>query len=480
MTDHHTPPGADSFLDRVRATIQEHGMFKPGARILVGISGGPDSVALLHALLQLAREQSLTLGVAHVNHCLRGDESDRDACFVASLAKKYELPLYLESIDVGGLKDELGLSLEETARIARRKFFFSIIHKHHYSHIALGHHADDNAEWMLLSLIRGAGAGGLSGIPPVNGQIVRPLFSTSRNQILNYCKELGLDWVQDSTNTDQGILRNKIRHQLIPRLADEYNPNISQSLNRLSNILRQENQWMDSLATDILGQCSTASDSGLEIALPLFLEHPLPLQRRVLRQAIVKIRGNTRKITLTHIDDILGICSLENQTRQVHLPDGLQALRKDESLVFVLHQNPGWARVPDTDQPDWKIILDKPGTFFAPQANLSIACTMEKTAGPLEFGQDPLVVYLDPAQASFPLVLRPWRPGDRFIPSGMEGSQKVKKFLCDRKMPDHIRRKVCVLTHEDTILWVVGHRVAEPARLLSQTTDVLVCKVFLA
>ena len=480
MTKGHVPPIVEPFLEQVRLTIREHGMTVQGARILVGVSGGPDSVALLHAMASLQEEYAMTLGVAHVNHCLRGQESDRDALFVEKLAENLHIPFYVKTTNVAAAQKKSGLSLEETAREVRKDFFASLVQKHAYDRIALGHHADDNAEWILISLIRGAGTGGLSGIPPVNETVVRPLFNLTRKEILRYCQDHNLDWVLDSTNQDQSILRNRVRLHLLPMLEEQYNPSILRGLNRLSRILREEHQWMDGLAREFLDQYLKPLQCGAEIPLKPLGKSPLPIQRRIILLAMAQVRGSTRKTSWTHVRDVLDICSSGKFTGQIHLPDGLEARRTRNAIAFVRHASPDWAHAKQEHNQDWQLILDGPGAYSVPHAGLSVTCTVEDNAAHFEYGQDALEAFLDLDCAPFPLVLRPWQPGDRFFPLGADGTQKVKKFLTDHKIYAQDRKNIYVLSSSKGIVWIVGHRVAETAKIQSKTNRILRCKVLLA
>ncbi|SHL11977.1 tRNA(Ile)-lysidine synthase [Desulfatibacillum alkenivorans DSM 16219] len=480
MTAGHVPPIVDPFMEKVRQCVKEHAMLFRGARVLAGVSGGPDSTALVHVLSRLQKEFALQLGVAHVNHCLRGEESDRDALFVQEMANSLDLPFHPETVDVAAAQKESGLSLEEAAREARKAFFSRVMQEHGYDLAALGHHADDNAEWMLISLIRGTGAGGLSGIPPVNGKTVRPLFKLTRKEILEYCRENDLKWVQDSTNQDQSILRNQIRLHLLPILESQYNPAIVQGLNRLSDILRLEHQWMDGMARDFLDEHAKPIKNGLELSLVHLVTQPLAMQRRIVLQAMAQVRGNTRKTSWTHVHDVLNLTSRGKSGSQAHLPDGLEARRVQRKLEFILHGSPDWARTPSQPGEEWRVVLDGPGTYRIPQAGLTLVCCEEKKTENPFISEDPMEVCMDLERASFPLTFRPWKPGDRFTPLGAGGTQKVKKFLIDHKVPAQDRQNIYVLTNRETVLWLVGRRLAEPAKILSKTRRILRCKVFLA
>jgi tRNA(Ile)-lysidine synthase len=250
-------------LRTVRETIARHKMFEPGDSVLVAVSGGPDSVALIHILNTISREYSIRLAVAHLNHSLRERESDRDAEFVEALAEHFDWPFYLEKKDVRGFRRRRHLSLEEAARQVRYAFFDATASNEGFKKIALGHHGDDNAELVLMNLLRGSGPLGLSGIAPVrDSKIVRPLIDLKRSQILEYISEKKIAFVTDSSNRDPAYRRNKIRHHLIPELKKFYNPAIVDSLNRLGAIVQAENKWFDGAIEPVFADCvlNRASD----------------------------------------------------------------------------------------------------------------------------------------------------------------------------------------------------------------------------
>ncbi|MBU1163704.1 MAG: tRNA lysidine(34) synthetase TilS, partial [Proteobacteria bacterium] len=207
----------NKLIKTVGATIKAYRMIEPGDSVIVGVSGGPDSVALLHIILSLAQQFSLRVGVAHLNHSLRQKDSDDDAEFVESLARKFDLPCYIKKEDVSKYRHEKKLSLEEAARIVRYRFFESVAEKYMFNKIALGHNAEDNAELVIMRLLRGSGPLGISGIPPVrNGKIIRPLIKLTKSELLEFLAVNELKFVLDKSNNDQRYLRNRIRHHLIP------------------------------------------------------------------------------------------------------------------------------------------------------------------------------------------------------------------------------------------------------------------------
>jgi tRNA(Ile)-lysidine synthase len=224
-TNDRKKPVEKKIVRTVKQAIAEHSMFQTGDRVLVAVSGGADSVALIYLLETLAPLFSFRLAIAHLNHCLREKESDRDAEFVLRLAQKLNLPVYLEKKDVHKYKRRHKLSLEEAARQVRYRFFNQVAKENGFNKIALGHHYDDNAELVLMFILRGSGPLGLSGIPAVRGdKIVRPLINVRRSEIIDYLTEKKLEYVSDTSNTDLNHQRNKLRHDLIPNILTSYNP----------------------------------------------------------------------------------------------------------------------------------------------------------------------------------------------------------------------------------------------------------------
>ena len=321
-------------LRTVTRTIKENAMVQSGDSVLVAVSGGADSVALIHLLYALAPTLSVRLAIAHLNHGLRLQESERDAEFVASLARNLKLPLFIDKIDVHDYRQRHKLSLEEAARNVRYNFLNQIAEENNFTKIAVGHHLDDNAELVLMFLLRGSGPLGLSGMPPKrsgmppgeDAKIIRPLIDVRRCEILDYLGQNKLEYVSDSTNTNRSYLRNRIRHDLIPELASKYNPNIVETLNRLASLTRSEEQWMETLVDPIYHSILTKQDpDSVYLSLNRLADLPLAARRRVLRKAIKEVKGNLRRIAFSHIAAILHLAAKSPASGSIDLPDGIQA-----------------------------------------------------------------------------------------------------------------------------------------------------------
>ncbi len=319
-------------------TIREHHMLAGEDRILIGVSGGPDSIALVRVLITLKEALGLSLGLAHMNHGLRGDESSRDENFVRDFAGDLGIPLSVESRDIKSFAKDNRLSLEEAGRNARYEFFNRIAEAEGYTRIALGHNRDDHVEQVLMSLIRGSGARGLRGIAPVRGGIIRPLIRVSKEDILDYLKETGQSFVMDSSNEDSAFLRNRVRHSLIPLLEKEFNPDIKTGLERLSHILSLEDDFMSDhtgQAYDAIRSDQTHDDQAQEILSirGLMDLHPA-LAGRVLRKGLLKVKGDLRRITHTHIRDIVTLIKASESNKSLDLPGQIRVYKKKRLLYI--------------------------------------------------------------------------------------------------------------------------------------------------
>ena len=483
-------PDRHPVVHTVAQTIADFDMLQPDDNVLVAVSGGADSVTLVHILQALAPLYSIRLGIAHLDHGLRGADADSDARFVAALADEFNLPCHTKKVDVNRYRKRRRLSLEEAARQVRYDFYRETAARYGYTKIALGHHADDNAESVLMFLIRGSGPTGMSGIPPVrNGNIIRPLIRLTRRQTKEYLDENGLAHISDSTNLDNRFLRNRIRNQLIPELKASYNPGIISSLNRLADIYRKENEWVEPLVVPIFEQLVIGTDRDrLVLSLTAFAEFPEAVQRRVVRKAIASVKGNLRRISLPHVDAVIRLAIIGPNRGALDLPDRIKVNRKGRALHFIKSAYPHRAGRSDNDSgkvPQFQYVIGKPFRqpvqLEVPEIRLQLRFSISKIEKPPEFqqgGQDEAIFDMD--KVTFPLVLRNVQPGDRFKPLGMTGSQKVKKYFIDHKVPHEQRSRYPVLLSQDQIIWVVGHRISEAYKVGVSTRKVLKAAMSLA
>ena len=473
-------------VQAVDQTLHAHRMLQTGDAVLVGVSGGPDSVALIHILHTLAPGYVLRLAMAHLNHGLRSAESDRDQAFVADLAKHLEMPLYVEKQDVRGYQKKHRLSVEEAARQVRYRFFHGTAARHGFHKIALGHQADDNAEQVLMAMLRGSGPLGLAGIPPVRPDgIVRPLIDLRHDQILDYLNARDVNYMVDSSNRDLRMLRNKIRTHLIPILQTEYNPKCVDSLNRLAAILSAEEEWIEDEIRSVFNEMllSEQKDS-VALNLGRLKQKPIAVQRRLIRAAVLKVKKNLRRIGFVHIDAVLELTQKDLPDGRLDLPDGIRIWRDQDTLLIA--KVPQKSHGPKSERiksapPEYAYQLPKAGDILIKEAGLKIRFSEMPVQQVSDWRQkERHIAFLDRDKVFFPLVIRNFRPGDRFSPLGVSGRQKLKKFFSDHKIPRAERRQCPIVLSRDKIIWVAGYRLDNAVKIDAQTRCVLKAELLLA
>ncbi len=470
-------------LQKVERVIAAYEMFGPHDKVLVGVSGGPDSVALLHVLLQLTPHYDLKLGIAHLNHGLRGKEADADAAFVATLAQRFELPVYIQKRDIHQYRIDEKLSLEEAARQIRYAFYHEVAEKNEFNKIALGHQANDNAEHVLMYLFRGSGTLGLSGIPPVrSGRIVRPLIRVTRSEIENYLAAAGLDYVIDRSNIDPKFIRNKIRHQLLPLLTSSYNPKLIETLNRLADIMRSEEQWIKDTIQRMFKDALVSSEpEALALSVPALNRNQRAARRRLIRMAVRTVKGDLRRINFGHVESSLML--LEKGKTYVHLDlPGSISVRRSGDVLFVTREKSNRRHLHLKDDGSevcsFNYVIPEPGfqpaTVCVKEAGVQLEFSktrVENIPDIRKTGQQ--VAFFDMNRLVFPLTLRNFQPGDRFRPLGMVGTQKVKDFFINHKIPRSYRRRCPILLSRDDIIWIVGYRIGDSVKVTEATADIL-------
>ncbi len=491
---HFMGPGKDrskrkvekKILRTVRQTIATHRMLAAGDSVLIAVSGGPDSVILAHVLHTLTAEYPLRLAIAHLNHCLRKKDSDRDAEFVADFARRLDVPFYTEKKDVIALQRSAHLSLEETARKIRYGFLEDIAARYGFNKIAIGHHSNDNAELVLMNLLRGSGPLGLSGIIPVrDGKIVRPLIHLKRSEIIDYIAEKKLPVVTDASNTDLSFRRNRVRHHLIPELEKSYNPGIIETLNRLGTIMRAEDQWFENVLRQDFNKCiSVKGPDAISLDIARFEGLATAAKRRIIRKAILSVKRDLRRITLLHIDAVLALVEKRPGVGCLNLPAGIRIVRNAAELTINKSENvipAGSDRSAGPVGVDYRYTITTPGVLSVKEAGATITLA--------EIGLDDLpdfndagknLAFFDMDCLQFPLVVRNTRPGDRFAPLGVNGTQKVKKYFIDNKIPGPQRRACPLLLSGGKIIWIAGHRIDNCVKVVSATRRILKAELLLA
>ena len=425
-------------LDSMERLIRAENLFPPGCRVLCAVSGGADSVCLLHSLWQMRKRLGISVAAAHYNHQLRGGESDRDERFVRALCTQLGgIPLVVGRGDVAGAARETGRGIEETARELRYAFLRRAAVELGASVIATAHNADDNAETVLLHLIRGSGLRGLTGIPVVRGDIVRPLLTTPRDKIELYNQMYGLSWVTDSSNRDEGFTRNRVRHQVLP-LLNKICPGVRERLNRTAGLLREDEDCLMEQA-GVLAQQAEGDYLEQRIPAALLREHHRAVSIRVVRILLGRLRRGNEDCAAVHLDGVLDLCGKTCPSAWLPLPGGLTAGREYDMLVLSARQ---------TAQPLTEVALAMPGVTRTGEWTLN--CRKVEYRGE---GQQPFRFYLSCEAGE--ITLRGRQTGDRLERPGRPG-KTVKKLLIEEKIPLRVRDTLPVLEIGGRLAAVAG------------------------
>ncbi len=449
-------------LKKVRETISRYGMTEPGERVIVAVSGGPDSVCLLDILNELSGELKISLVAAHYNHGLRNGEDEFETGLVRGMAESMGIPFEAEKSAFLSKEDA---SIEEKAREARYAFLQKVMGRYRACKIAMGHNLNDQAETVLMRMIRGSGPSGLAGIPPVRDKgIIRPLINIKREEIMAYVSARRLSYALDSSNSDTRYLRNRIRLELLPLMQD-YQPRIIEHLGRLSDILKEEEDFLELMAAEWVDK-ESQKDSAGNIFVPVSSLEKLhtALKNRVIRLLLKNRVKNLRRIDSDHIRSISDLIGSRNPQAALNLPVSLIVRKVYDRLIFSLGK--------EQPIPDFSYSVPGPGTVYLEALDRTIR--IEEIDGGMDpcSGSNEISACLDADMIQFPLFVRNFRPGDRFIPLGMKGHRKIKDFFIDLKVPSEIRVLTPILTSQDNIVWICGYRIDERYKVTDKTSKI--------
>ncbi len=476
----HTTSRRPALLDRVVRTIQERRLFSPGQHLLLAVSGGPDSIALLSLLATLAPSWRLKLTVVHFNYGLRSSESDGDETFVSSFCQARNIPLVVRRPVLA--KQRRASSLQQLARWARYEAMKSLAHELHADRIVTGHTANDQAETMLMWMLRGAGLTGLTGMPFIRDKIIaRPLLRTTREEILSYLKQENLSYRQDSSNLTGLYRRNQVRRDLLPVMED-ITPGIVRLLERQADILRTDDAYLEQVVDELYRSLITVDAKG-EQRFERQAVDVLPdaLKRRLVRHILKSTDRELRAPSLRVVESVLRFLSGKSKGRRVSLR-GADIIRDRERMVVIRPKGQDQAsdRRPAIPVAGPVPVL-VPSTVYWPGTGQEIHVQemTRQAAEPLLKHRTRERAVFDMARLSAPLVLRPWQAGDRIHPRGMRGkSKKLQDFFTDSKLTREERTRIPLLASPEGILWVVGQREDERFVARKHTSRCLVATVY--
>ncbi len=443
--------------------------------VIVAVSGGPDSMALLHVLAKLSKDFSLKLTAAYIDHGLRPEETAQEKELVRIQSKKLNIQFVSGSVGVKKHADQNKISVEHAARTLRHNFLKETAKKLGAQKIALAHTADDQAEELLIRLVRGTGRKGLSGMSIHNSMLIRPFLRFPKKRLLDYLARYDIPWLQDSSNMERIFLRNKIRLDLIPYLEKHFNPGISRTLLKTAEVLESEEKLLEEIAENA---CTISFERGkkpsqnLTIKIAEFSTFPIAIQRRVLESAFHKMRN---KPSVRHIEQLLHQIDKGHQNSILHFSSGLRSIKRTGKLLFsypagIVHQRGNLIKFASKY---YELAVAGPGSYRIEETGVTV--TLE-CIDCLPEGYDSYEeqnIFLDLDKVSFPMLLRSPLAGDRFHPLGAPGSKKVGDYMTDRKIPKEERDKIPILLDTETIIALPGMQIDNRFRITDSTRNVL-------
>ncbi len=444
----------DKFLE----TIKEYKLLDQGDHVLVAVSGGADSTALLHLLDFCKGKFKTALHVAHLNHLIRKGDAELDVRFVEGLAQRLNIPITVESLDVQILAKEKKLSLETAARQARYDFYERIAKKVGANKIAVGHTADDNVETFLMRILRGTGLKGLCGIPPKRRKIIRPLIKIWRREIEDYVGALKLVPRRDYTNYESKYMRNRVRMKLIPQLKI-YNLNIKEIILQTILLLTEDSGYLEAKTEEALQQSLLEdSENEVQLKIPEIREFELPIQGYLIRKAIEKVKGNLMELYYKHVREILDKLELKERW-ELHLPGGIFVIGSQDRLMITR------GRPKAIPKKSYFHSLSVPGKIEIKELGkkLHVSFSEEKIS------DDPQVAFVDYAALGKNIIVRNKQEGDKFYPLGMKGSKKLQDFFVDEKIPIEERDSIPIVESGGKIIWVGGLRIDDRVKVTKKT-----------
>ena len=461
-----------SLCSRVERAIERDALLPPGVRVLVACSGGADSVALSDLLCALAPRCPWSVaGLVHVNHRLRGAAADEDEEFCRELAGALEVPIIVERVDVAARARADRISVEAAGHRIRYEVFQGAVEAGVADRIATAHTRDDQAETVLLRLLRGAGPAGLAGIRPRAGAVVRPLLDVRRSELRDYLRARSLSHREDPSNRDPRMTRNRIRHTLLPLLAAEFSPAIAGVLARDAAIARADADWIEGVVNEAAARIVRYEEERVDVDAARLAAEPPALARRVARRALE--RAGSRRVGFDHVERFLRLAGGDGEAARRGDFPGSRVERIGAALVLT----PARGRAARADRADgFEYALTVPGDVAVTEVGVRVSATLGERPAVLAARGDTVAVRA--ASVTPPLTVRSWRPGDRFRPLGLSGRKKLQDFFVDRKIARERRAAIPVVADATReIVWVAGHAVAEGVRLTDAGQDVIILRV---
>ncbi len=452
--------------DKVLSTIKDYNLIGENDNIVVGVSGGPDSMALLYVLLEIKDLINFNIYIAHVNHGVRGEDAKADQLFVEGMAKKLGLPCYTKNVNMVEYGKQKGISSEEAGRELRYGFFREILELVGGGKIAVAHNMNDQAETLIMRFLRGTGIDGLKGMDFVIKDIIRPILGISRKEIELYIKEKEIETVLDKTNLEPIYSRNKVRLELIPYVEENFNPNIVNTLWRTSRISSIDSEFLEEFSK-LRYNIIVKNQDKRSIILDgrKLLEEHRSIQQRIIRLAILKINDSLQGITEVQISSVINLLLTLGTGREAHLSNDIVAKLIYGDLIIEKGISKSINR--------YSYKLNFPGLNIINDIGYSFDIKVFDIYEDFNMNKDKNIKYFDLDKIKGELVVRNRIDGDRIIPFGMRGTKKLKDYFIDEKIPKELRDKIPLIVDDENILWVVGYRTNDLYKVTKKTKRIL-------
>ncbi|MCT4620717.1 MAG: tRNA lysidine(34) synthetase TilS [Marinisporobacter sp.] len=455
-------------LEKFLKTVKKHHMFQKGDGIVIGVSGGPDSMTLLHLLYRIREEYDLNLYAVHLNHQFRGKEADEDAEYVRKFCENIGIKSFIFSENITTYSNEKGITFEEAGREIRYKLFHEVMKDMKANKIAVAQNMDDQAETLLMRLMRGSGVEGLSAIDYVReDKIIRPILDITREEIESYCRKYDLHPRIDKTNLEAVYTRNRIRLELIPYIEEHFNRNIKQVLARTTNLIKEDKDFLNLSAEEAYRKLTKKENSEIIICKEAYERQHIAIKKRILRKAIFEIQGDLKDIQNKHIQKVLNLIQYGQVGGHIDLPRKLYVVLDYKNVVI----GKGKRKIENNDF-EYNINIGE--TLNIKELNTTLRAVVVEHKELKNISKGKNEKYFDFDKIKNNMIVRNRKNGDRFIPLGMKGSKKLKDFFIDQKISREERDKIPLVCDGEKIIWVIGHRMSEEYKVGEDTNKVLV------
>ncbi|KEI09956.1 tRNA(Ile)-lysidine synthetase [Clostridium sp. K25] len=457
-------------IEKVIHTIKQNNMFEVGDKVVVAVSGGPDSICLLHILYKLKEKIGISIVAAHINHCLRGEEADKDEEYVRKFCENLNIQCFVKKEDVHKISKDRGISCEMAGREVRYDFFSEVLNNVRANKIAVAHNANDQAETILMRMLRGTGLEGLIGIRAVRDNIfVRPIIDITRDEIEDYCYVNNLNPRIDKTNLENIYTRNKIRLELIPYIQKNFNSDVIEVLNRFSDTVKIDNDYLNKVSLEKYNKYCKGEKDKVIIKEEVFKEHEAILTR-VIRMALKELKGNLNNFDKGHIYDIIDI-QKKSTGKFIMLPKNIRVLNNYGDIN--LYKNNNKINI-DKGKQEYNLVINKENIL---DNGLKITLDIINNVEDTKFDKSSLIKYFDYDKINRDIKLRYRNNGDKFVPLGMKGTKKLKDLFINLKIPKEKRDIIPLIVFDDEISWIVGYRISDKFKINKNTKRILKIKI---